>query len=75
MLRYSHKPKRNITKEEELADLKMELLDLTKTIRDNLIKNIEDQNPPDSLVGWWSCLDLDSSEDIDSRKEKIKRIF
>ena len=74
MLRYSHKPKRNITKE-ELADLKMELLDLTKTIRDNLIKNIEDQNPPDSLVGWWSCLDLDSSEDIDSRKEKIKRIF
>ena len=44
-------------------------------IKDNLVENIEDQNPPDSLVAHWSCLDFDATDDKETQIEKLEKIF
>ena len=44
-------------------------------IKDNLVENIEDQNPQDSLVARWSCLDFDATDDKETQIEKLEKIF
>ena len=34
-----------------------------------------DQHPPDTIIEWWSCLDLESIEDNAGRIKKLCNLY
>ena len=55
--------------------MKQDLQEIKKGIINNMIENINDQNKSDSLLGLMSAFDLSSSEEYDSRADKISKMY
>ena len=58
-----------------LETLKADLMDTKSEILKCMSDNIEDQNDVDSLAALMSLFNLASTEDLESRLEKISKLY
>lgn len=72
-LNFQHRGRRG-TDDDVLPGLQQKLLDLKKKVLSNIEGNIQDQNT-DTLASYFSCLDLDSTEDLDQRLENVNKLW
>ena len=70
-LNYQQRGRRN---EDALGSLQNKLRTLKTSVLQNIESNIRDQNK-DTLASHFSCLDLDSTEDTETRLQNISKLW
>ena len=75
LLNYSwHALRGRGTNDHQLTKIKKELSSMNNSIMKNILDNTADQNPTEGIEYLFSALDLDSTDDLQERKEKICKI-
>ena len=75
LLNHHHRASRNYpTKAAELLSIKETVSGMFDLIKENIVENTVDQNPTDSIADLFSCLDLGSTEELESRIIKIRKL-